>query len=351
MSKGSTYNDEKTKKEIERYNKIILKAQRRGDFYSCILRFDQKSKSIRTTFMKKLETSVMWILENSIHDNMKAPQGNKATSAFVYSKASFDAYYGINKRKCIQSGIVARSAYATGSGVTSIGLDPRNAIVHHMFPDMYDMMTIMKDRVILHYEKEFGVGRVPFDCNFDKVSAKGYYNDKTTREHSDISFDSQRRVPLCNNSQKPDTPVVIAMFGDPKYLEFIKYDGPGKNTQTGVTLIFWQTTGLLVLLDPRDEYFHEKREHYWKHRSYLADGKNGAAFTFMFRVSNKTVDVHAVSGLLYAPQVGGTGKKRKQFDSGWEWMEKNIDVYMEDHLETLQKLKRRMLAHSKHYTK
>jgi len=81
-----------------------------------------------------------------------------------------------------------------------------------MFPDMYDMMTIMKDRVILHYEKEFGVGRVPFDCNFDKVSAKGYYNDKTTREHSDISFDSQRRVPLCNNSQKPDTPVVIAII-------------------------------------------------------------------------------------------------------------------------------------------
>lgn len=44
---------------------------------------------------------------------------------------------------------------------------------------------------------------------------------KKVGTHTDMEFDKAHDRPVDNNSQKPMTPVLIVMFGDTKYLDFV----------------------------------------------------------------------------------------------------------------------------------
>ena len=75
----------------------------------------------------------------------------------------------------------------------------------------------------------------------------------------------------------------------------------------------------VILLDPRDEILN--RFQFWMHRSRLEDPNNGVCMSFMFRVACKRAIVCPTSGLLRNPLIGGTGKKKEQFDVGWNNVE------------------------------
>jgi len=124
-------------------------------------------------------------------------------------------------------------------------------------------------------------------------------------------------IPKASNSQQPGTPVAIAVLGDPKLLTFLMYQGEGKGEKvpTVKPLTYYQKSGMLIILDPRDEYLNEKGM-YWKHRADLVDPKEGVSISLMFRVVRVEENVDPVTGFVVDPVVpGGAGQKRKQFNN------------------------------------
>ena len=88
-----------------------------------------------------------------------------------------------------------------------------------------------------------------------------------------------------------------------------------------------------------DEYLDAKLE-YWKHSSQLLKLNEDVSLSMMFRVVRATVDVYE-DGRLVNPTVWGTGKKEKQLNDGWEWLQKNKTEYDQKcsdiHLEILDR--------------
>ena len=269
---------------------------------------------------------------------MKAPGSNGGKMAFL-SKASFNIYFGDNigakredtgsasKSVCQQEKTVFRTAYRAGSGVGSIGLDPRKATIFHMFPDLSELRNIIRNKIKAYYKEKEKM--VDVNCEFNHVSVKLYFNNKETGEHTDIEFDSDHN-PKTNNSQVPGTPVAIAMIGDTKVLNFHEYKrNPTKNkniTPTGETITFLQESGMLLLLDWRDEYLNQKNC-FWTHSSKMTGGKNSVAMTLMFRVVCAEREVFAGNSEYVDKTVWGTGKKEAQLDAAWDALENNMEKY------------------------
>ena len=67
---------------------------------------------------------VAHILEHHLIDNLKAPNSNGAHSALTKSPTAFDIYFGTNSA-AVDKDHVERRAYGVGSGVSSLGYDPR----------------------------------------------------------------------------------------------------------------------------------------------------------------------------------------------------------------------------------
>ena len=87
----------------------------------------------------------------------------------MFVPSSFDFYFGDNVSHDNDS--VKRTACAQGSGVRSVGLDPKFAKVHQMFPELSELRDMVKDVLKTHYAErgEDGI----FDCEINHVSGKG----------------------------------------------------------------------------------------------------------------------------------------------------------------------------------
>jgi len=75
-----------------------------------------------------------------------------------------------------------------------------------------------------------------------------------------------------------------------------------------------QKSGMLIILDPRDECFNENMQ-CWKHCSELANKKDGACLTMMFRVLKVSAPVCRSTACGVNPKVVLGGKKQKSFDA------------------------------------
>jgi hypothetical protein len=317
-----------TKKLLGTAWRRVDRARKLGDFFSCMLHWKEQrqDRAIRRLFKSLLKRSVYRIVHHHIYDNMKAPLGNKAKPA-LFGPSSFDIYFGDNVRKKEEytETTTERTAYATGSGASSIGLDPRYARVQHLFPELSKVRDIVQKTVQHHYRSQSKT----FDREFNHVSVKLYFNRKVTRYHTDIEFTRGHLKPKDNNSQVPGTPVAIATVGDTKYLDFQRFviDADGKSTEDNKTLRFYQFSGSLLLLDSRDEFLNNEGK-FWKHRSGLLNGDNDVSIALMFRVVKATTEVECETGMLRDKKIGGTGKKEAQFDAGWKhYLEINKEDY------------------------
>jgi len=171
----------------------------------------------------------------------------------LFSPSSFDIYFGDNL--LLKGNKMVRTACAQGSVVNSIGLDPRYAKIHHLFPQLSDLQKLVITAVKQFYtdNNEFGI----FYCELNHVSVKLCFNDKKTGWHVDVTQDKATGKAKPNNSQMPNTPVAIVSFGDAKVLEFMKRSSRHNKVVPEEVLRFFQTTGTVVTLDPRDEE-HDK---------------------------------------------------------------------------------------------
>ena len=229
-----------------------------------------------------------------------------------------------NLAKIHGGAIILRAAYATGSGVSSIGLDPRKATIENIFPDLAELMNKVRVRTQKHYATS---GQTAPTSDFNQVSVKIYFNGKETGEHTDIGYEHGHLTAQKNNSQLPGTPVVILTSGSNKILEFVRYgqfDKPKKSTKYK-SLKVQQKHGSFFLLDPRDEALDH--DHcFWKHKSFLSDTAHGVCMSLMFRVVTSKAAVYShnsclVNPLYYMPgwhSHHNPGKKIKQFDAAWK---------------------------------
>jgi hypothetical protein len=276
---------------------------RSGEFKSGKLRWKSRRKA-----RKILGICSKQIWENYYEDNLKAPLNNPAKPASI-SKASMNFYFGTNKE--VKGDLVLRTAYAVGSGVTSIGLDPSTMKVHALFPEMSELMGMAHEAVMTNPK----VAHTMQDKYFNFCSVKIYFSfrdekgklvRKNTNWHVDVTSDKQGK-PLPNNSQVPGTPVVIATFGDTKILEF-RRQGRHGNLDNNSHLEFSQENGSIFVLHPDDEKIDYLQKH-WRHKSEMKLVNNNkpnpdaVTFAFMFRVVQGEVWLNVADSTLANPPL------------------------------------------------
>ena len=246
------------------------------------------------------------IRESYMTDDLKAPLGNPAKPAMI-SKPANNFYFGLN----ISSGgsFVNRAAYAVGSGVSTIGLNPLTMKVHPFFPRLLHLHSAVTNHVRTKTRWK--------GASFAHCAVKVYYTfrdskhklvKKTTEWHVDVTRDANG-IPLPNNSQVPGSPVAILTFGDPKRLYFRRHRDRHNHLEDS-TLSLLQKSGSFFLLDPRDEMLDCEGLH-WRHCSGPSEG---VTISFMFREVQRQVKVHPTKSTLAEPKLGP--KKRRQFEEG-----------------------------------
>ena len=294
---------------------------------------EKKERSTRDRIRRLLRLSVKTIVNNYMRDNMKAPMHMPGKPA-LFTPSSFDIYFGEDIEIKDDGKTSVRTAHATGSGARTIALDPRHAFIAEVFPDLKKLMTEMTELCKSHCKDD-----KTMNCDFNHVSVKLYYNDKTTGEHTDIEFDKNHK-PHKNNSQVPNTPVVIATFGDTKLLTFRKYriDKDKNHHSTNRTLVFKQKSGSIIIMDPRDEYPAKGSHYYWKHGANLENGKEGVSVSLMFRVVRSQKEVFRDTGEYVDKTVFGSGVKEQQFDEAWRRIRENWTACTKEKKEVMAKI-------------
>ena len=293
-----------------------------GEMYSMKLRVEEKMRQKRDKIRRLHRLSVKLIVTRYIRDNIKAPLGNHGFSAFL-ARSSFDIYFGEDIQALGDGSIVMRTAYGNGSGSSTIGHDPRHARICEIFPELRTLMIMVGEVCADHYSK---IG-IQMNTQFNHVAVKLYFNDKDTREHSDIEFDAKHN-PTRNNSQVPGTPVVILTLGDEKILKMRRWDMQQDGTKVASDRIIniRQKSGSMFVLDPRDEFLSNGGRHFWKHGSHMVK-PTGVCISLMFRVVQGRREVYKESGEFVDKRVAGTGAKERQFDKGWRELERNKVEY------------------------
>jgi len=333
-----------TPQSLDTNNKRLRRARERGHFHGGYFRWSHTQHYQRKRFKDLLQKCVWEIVNKYTIDNVKCSMANPAMMA-LFSPSSFDIYFGDNL--LLKGNKMVRTAYAQGSGVNSIGLDPRYAKIHHIFPQLSDLRKMVIAAVKQFYadNNEFGI----FYCEFNHVSVKLYFNDKKTGWHVDVTQDKATGKAKENNSQMPNTPVAIVSFGDAKVLEFMKRYSRHTKVSPEEVLRFFQTTGTVVILDPRDEEYDEKLAH-WMHRSYMLDKENGVSMTLMFRVVQKVITVKPATATVVDGKVGGEGTKKRKMDVARNHLQNRTGPYAdydERHGAIFKKIRTSFNKHSK----
>lgn len=247
---------------------------------------------------------------------MKSPFACSAKPAFV-SRPSVNLYFGTNIGVANDGLTIRRTAYAVGSGVASIGLDPRENRIFSIFNRLSQLVSSLVEVI------RNKTPHKKFVCNF--VSVKVYYwykNEKgecvkkDTNWHCDITLDKQGK-PCSNNSQVPGTPVGIITFGSKKKLLFRQ--GKSKTEWDSHTVFeISQKSGTFVVLDGADEILNSSGKR-WSHKSTSCEDENGVTFSLMLRQVQKQVTVCRFNNTIVDPKIGP--KKLVQFEKGKDLLE------------------------------
>lgn len=224
-----------------------------------------------------------------------------ARPAFI-SKPSLNVYFGKNLQHLNDEFEMQRTAYGTGSGTNSIGLDQRTMRIYAIFPELHNLI-----RLVVEVVKEKTIYK-NIDINF--VSVKLYYwtkNEngdwvkKDTNWHCDVEHDKFGH-PKENNSQLPGSPVIILTYGDLKSLCFRRHRDKTSFDKDSM-FEFPQQSGSMFLLDGRDESPHPLDGMHWRHMSTTNRSEEGVTFALMFRTVQKSVRVNVFTNTKVDPVI------------------------------------------------
>jgi len=310
-----------TKKQICTYRRHARRAFLSKALRTCRVQFNEHTqRAERRRFKYLLKKVVKNIVLNHLQDNVKAPHCNRGKSALLLP-SSFDIYFGQNIQ-ITSDGYVTRTAYGTGTGATTISLDPRYATIKYLFPDLEELRALVEKKSKQHYQEQ----KRDVNCSYNHVSVKLYFNKKKTGEHTDISFGPKHARPTRDNSQVPGSSVAIATLGDTKLLKFIQYQvGAGKQKRTNKKVTMVQESGSLIMMDPDDEFL-SKDNTFWKHRSDLVNGSEDVCISLMFRVVQSERAVEPLNGKFREKTIPDEWTKAR-LDHGWDLINDDRESY------------------------
>ncbi|KAL3912798.1 MAG: hypothetical protein SGARI_000969 [Bacillariaceae sp.] len=252
-----------------------------------------------------------------MRDDLKAPLGCPAIPAKL-APAALNLYLAENVGVTKDPNTIMRAAYAFGSGVTSIGLNPETMRLLPFFPDLIALKKHVTEVVHDNAEwkaqmkgKQFNVCSIKVYYWLVRVNEKGEkrWVRKDVKWHVDIERNS-RGEPKDNNSQEPNTPVAILTFGSDKIFSMREHKSPDVYLKS-TNVQFKQTNGTLIVLDPRDEEI--KKGKHWRHMSECGDDKQGVTFSLLFRICRKRVEVRLDDNTLVDKSC--TEKKAAQYEA------------------------------------
>jgi hypothetical protein len=338
--------EEENNRQTKLSKEVLLKMNKR-------LQEAYDSGELKTKFIKIRSTSYVRTLRRvasmvctQIEDVLKSPGSCAADPSFLVP-ASLNIYYGRNVRASPQKYYVVRTAYALGTGTSSIGIYPKQWRLHHMFPDMEKLLDIVRKRVKNLYPD--------LDCDFNQCSIKLYFDGKFTNDHTDINFteDHSGPHPYKVNSQKPNTPVAICTIGVEKIYRLRRYTGNGKGepADNSKDIHLLQKNLSLLAAHPGDEELNTSSDRYkfWlKHSAKMVD-EHGVAMSIIFRVTQVTALVDTRTNKLVNPKV--TGKRKPiQFQNGIKAYNKKYEVAKTSPEEILERIRKRLsLEHNRRW--
>ena len=247
-------------------------------------------------------------------DDLKAPMNNEANPA-MFSPASLNLYFGQNTKAEGQT--LRRTAYGTGSGATSIGLNPETMKIHHIFPQLASLVRevtkvlVSKDSAWARHLEEHPFNFVGIKIYYTYRKQDGTLVRKCTRYHVDVTRNRKTGEPMPNNSQVPGTPVAILTYGASKNLWFRRQKTKQLHNPTSL-IHFLQRSGSLFVLDGRDEEL-DKHGYHWRHMSDMGPDTEGITYSFSLRSVQEKQQVNG-DGTLASPHV--TNKMRDTYTKG-----------------------------------
>lgn len=283
--------------------------QKSGKIYTRKIKLPEKKAKTLERLMGKCARKMY---ADDFQDDLKAPVNNGAGAAKL-APAAFNFYYGANMGKTGDPKTVRRAAYGFGSGATSIGLDPRTMRLNPFFTELLDLTQRMEKLLRMDPQWKKALGK----NTLNSCAAKAYYwtkNEagKNVRKAVNYHVDVNRNaagIPDSNNSQVPDTPVVMVSFGDEKIFRMRRHTS-STTTIPDSEVEFRQTSGTILVLDGRDEQVRDDGTH-WRHMSKAGDNPDDVTFSFMFRAVQMEKEVQVSDGTLADPSCGT--KKMIQF--------------------------------------
>ena len=249
----------------------------------------------------------------------------------LFWEAGPNMYFGKNKGR-EKNGTVLRFAYATGSGTSTIGINPKEFRVYPWCKELDDLWeSVMPCLPSSMSGWHWNAVSCKFYDSYNEIWKKGI--DSTNKRHvkcglhRDVQWTINGDV-ADESSQVPGTPVVIITLGGRKKLCFKKkIKGLSKDESTRMEdyTQFLQTDSSCVVLHPDDEKWTQRPDHLFQcfhHHSEFSGklaGDNAMVASIMFRHVQKTVRVGISTNL--ANQESVEPKLAAKFDRAkrkWE---------------------------------
>ena len=312
------HHDNNNYKRIQR-----ARTNKKWKLRSRLIKYDRTNKK----YYNDLRAACIRIWRDCCEDLLKAPGSCPVNPAWT-SKPSFNVYLGQDLDD--QGQTVLRTAYAVGSGASSIGLDPKALKIYSI--QKHREVQVLLDHANRFLKDEYK-GPNMENKFFNFVSVKIYltFRDKngklvrkTTEWHVDVTHNHSTREAMPNNSQEPNTPVLIWTFGDDKELVYRRGYSSKKAHRKSKELYFLQNCGSMFLMEGLDEVPSDDGT-CWYHMSRpLNTGnekmeKEGITWSFQFRRVAASVLVNKSDNKLANPKE--TPKKTPMFDNNQHLME------------------------------
>ena len=176
------------------------------------------------------------IVDKLICSQINSPKGiclsldtplNNPPMLNILRPAVLRQYYGLNVKDVTkQNHTVERYTYGSGSGTSSVGIDPNNFVTREMTEEM-NLMSIESNELLIKNKSYFKLDNANLDLPFNHCTVLVYYAGECLKKHARLGMHSDCVYSVHNgsyvkkdNSQVENTPTVVYSLGDTRSLHW-----------------------------------------------------------------------------------------------------------------------------------
>ena len=239
----------------------------------------------------------------------------------IHRPAVLRQYFG--KEMETTNDVIERYTYGSGSGTTSVGMDPNNYVTRSLSTEMICMIDDIH-QLLIENRSLFNMNDVDLNTKFNHCTVLLYYTGKGMKKTTSLGYHTDcvyspttGEYVTKHNSQKENTPAVIYSIGDKRRLNwksrYISDNIKGRKVwkeSNDDRMSFELESDTMTIIHPRDENpLSEKNK--LQRKQYLHGGVNlsGEKFSvgLVFRVVNKTCMYHLSDDTMVYHNSAGCG--------------------------------------------